>query len=302
MFPLLILLTSCDGCRPQLPSSTDPPPEQDTDRPDDSAEETGDSGPPPRCETEEIEPNDLPDSQQTIPMEAWACGSFDRAYDIDWFQFTTVESGWVEVSVEAAARGTSANPQFLLTGPDDSALALDAYLTTDPRVVFPSAAVGDYQITLNDTYLAGNEQYGWWMIASITKAPVVWDVSEVEPNDAMTTAEELAVNQTVFGYVGRAGDYDWYHIVTADEAATITFTVEAFAKGSLADLTLQLYEPDGTVIRVDRQGEIDYDRDPWFEQRVVGATEWYLQVQTADDRGSSFHWYTLNITSTPSGA
>ncbi len=305
---IFLLLSACNGCRscqPQLPDSPDEPQPQDTSEPPDdtgdSAIDTApvDSGPPARCAVEEVEPNDMMDQGQPLPMEEWACGTFGRTLDMDWLTFTSEQPGWIEVSVEAASRGSNANAQLQLVGDDGtSTLSLDGYLSTDPRVVFPSEVPGSWSIGLSETALDGGEDYEWFAMASLVKQPVTWSFQELEDNDAVARAQDFPLGETVFGRVSEPGDLDWYHIVTPEGEDTITFKVEAFAHGSVANLKLVLYKADGTtVVRTDYRGEIDYDPDPFFEQRVTGATEWYLLARTEDDRGSPYHWYTLSITS-----
>jgi hypothetical protein len=301
---LLAWLAACNGCQPQLPSGdedgridTSPPP----DTGDTAVEDTG---PPPMCELEEVEPNNSVEQVQALPMEVWACGHFDVAFDTEFFEFETIEPGWVEVTVEAAARGSSADAQVdvINTGTGDSVHVSGSYLSTDPRVVFPLDAPATFQAAVGESQYLSGEDYRWYLMASMVKRPVEWTVTETEANDSWDTANVFTMGDTVFGRLSAPDDFDWYKITTDEVPQTVTFNVVAYQQGSPANIILKLYRSDGTtLIRADRAGEIDYDPDPWFTQRSTDATEWYLLVRTEDDLGSPYHWYTLTISTTPIG-
>jgi hypothetical protein len=302
---LIALLGACSGCRPDFPdlpdgNSTVPPgTDTDTDTAPDSA--PIDSGPPARCDVEEVEPNDTPDAMQVLPMEQWACGGFSKYLDSDWLSVTPTQSGWVKIEVQAASRGSSADPQIQVFGDVDSALVGDGFLTTDPLLVFPAPDLETYRLALAETNLLYGDDYGWYILASLTKEPVSWDFVEAEPNDTWLEAQEFHLDETLFGTIGEAGDFDWYKITTpADGEVTLDFDVTAFTEGSAADLMLVLYDADGaTEIKRSYSGEISYDRDPLFQKKTIAAgSELYLLARTEDDKGSRFHWYTLSISAT----
>lgn len=304
----LVFLAGCNGCRPSIPPVENP----DTQDPTDSdTTETGDStvstdtGPelPPRCDFAEVEPNDQAAQAMSMPMEKWACGVMMPADpkhapfgDVDYFAFTTPEAGWVEVSVEAARRGSSADMQAIVYDADDSITVTDSYLSTDPLLRFPGSAAADYTVILGETSLAFGEDYDWYLLTSMIKAPVEWTFNETEPNDSFSEGNTFVPGDTVYGTIDHAGDFDWYHVVTPKEATTLVFTMNAFKAGSPVDGQVALYATDGTtLLHDDRRGQIEYDLDPWFEQRQTEANDWYVLVRNEQDKGSHFHWYTLSI-------
>ncbi|MDP2317423.1 MAG: hypothetical protein Q8P41_31350 [Pseudomonadota bacterium] len=303
MVLLLVLAGACNGCRPDFPNPPDTqPPEDDSAPPvDTSPDDSADSGPPPRCDFEEVEPNNSPDTSQTLPMELWACGDFSAYLDFDFFTITPNQTGWITIRAEAATRGSSANPQLVVEGGGEGAQVLDGYLTTDPLLVFPAPALEPYRITLAETNLLYGDDYEWFLLTSLSKEPVEWDAEEVEPNDQSDEAQVFPLDQTVFGHMDREGDFDWYKITTTYEGEqNLVFDVTAFIEGSAANLKLVLYDSDGvTELRTSSNGEISYDRDPYFQKKVTGIKDLYLLARTEDDRGSRFHWYTLSVTATP---
>lgn len=302
---LMLWLAACNGCSPKIPDAQDDPPPIDTSQPPDSGQESAiDTGPllPPRCHLLEQEPNDAIGQVWTIPMEEWVCGEMTDTKenaavdgDVDWMAFTTNQPGWVEIEVESAIRGANADMQFVLVDPwGGSVTVFDSYLTTDPLLRFPADDVGTFTITLSETsYLAGDE-YDWYLMASRIKAPIDWDAEEVEPNDSAAAAQEFTVGQRLFGRFDRTNDFDWFHVVTPADAPTIRFTVEAFALGAPVDAQIALYEADAsTLIRLDSNGEVDYDFDPWFEQKQTGSQEWYFSIRNQAASGGVYHWYTV---------
>lgn len=303
MVLLFVLLGACNGCRPQIPNPPDDEPKEDTSPPPDTATDTAppDTGPPARCDREEVEPNSPPDQVESLDMEKWACGEFLTYLDYDSFRISPTQTGWIKVQVDAASRGSSANVQLLIDGGGrESAQVLDGYLTTDPYLVFPADEGDTYTLTLGETNFLYGDDYTWYMLTSLSKEPIDWDLEEAEPNDVYIEAQPLGFGQTVFAEVTDASDLDWYKITTTGEGEqTLTFDVTAFKEGSAANMMLVLYDADGsTVLRTDYSGEVDYDRDPWFTKKVTGAQDLYLLARTEDGKGSRFHWYTLSITVT----
>ena len=298
---LLVLLGACNGCGPQLPNPTEDPRVDTSPPPDDSAPdtETAETGPPPRCDREETEPNSPPDGTEELDLELWACGEFLTYIDYDSFRVTPTQPGWLKIQVDAASRGSPANPQLIVSGGGESAELLDGYLTTDPLLVFPVDTLEPYTLTLGETNFLYGEDYSWFMLASLSKEPVEWDAEEAEPNNGFASAAPFTLGQTVLGAVSSASDLDWYKLTTASEGEqTLTFTVNAFKEGSAANLVLVLYASDGaTVLREETTGPIAYDRDPYFTTKITGVQDLYLLARTEDGRGSRFHWYTLTIES-----
>jgi hypothetical protein len=302
----LLFLSGCNGCRPSLPSNQDTE-QHDTHDTTDSQDSTPpeDTSPelPPHCDVMEVEPNDQLSQVVEIPTEKWVCGLMMPADpehaplgDVDFLHFATTEPGWVEVNLEAARRGSSADMQFVLYDDDDSITVTDSYLSTDPIIRFPTTEAGDYTVVLGESSFLFGDDYAWYLLASIVKPPVEWSFNEVEPNDTFGQATPFAPGETVYGTIERVGDFDWYHLVTPAEATTIRFTMNAFLYGSPMDGEIMLYDTDGTtLLRDDRQGEIEYDLDPWFEQKQTEAHDWYVLVRNEQERGSRFNWYTLTI-------
>jgi hypothetical protein len=290
------MFAACNACRPGLPPAPSDGRIDTSSPPEDTAESGVDSGPPPRCDVEEQEPNDSPDAAQALPMELWACGRYDRVGDSDWFHARAGQAGWIAVDVQAAARGSAADAQVQVV-PDVGmpAVVAGSYLSTDPRVVFPTDAPGAWSIGVTQATRVGASDVGWFARVSQVKAPVAWTDDEVEPDDSIDAAQAFPLGGVMFGRADAVGDRDWYVFTTPPDEQSWTFEVDAAQFGSLADTKLTLARADGTVLRVDHLGHIDYDPDPWFETRLAPNTTYAVMVRTESDAGGPFHWYTLSI-------
>lgn len=297
-----LLFVSCKGCTPELPPDQDedsPPPQDSADTQDSSPpvdSDTVDTAPPPLCELVEVEPNDYVDAEE-LPLKTYACGTFDSSTDQDWLHFAVDEEGWVKVEVQCASRGSSADPEMLISAnlEGDAVDVSNSYLTTDVELVFPNAA-DDYTFELTEVNGFSGEDYGWYTIAYETKAPLSWTRQEVEPNDDETAAEAYSFGDTVFGRISDSGDSDWFILDIPEGVDVATFQVDANKYGSPADINIRVEDAEGTEQWVDHGGEIDYDIDPWREWKLPAAGRYYLKVYQANqDKGSLFHWYTFHV-------
>jgi hypothetical protein len=337
----ILLLTACASCfdppgEEQPPLEEDPPPIVDTA--EDTGEDTGGTPLPTKCELEVTDDDDFGnDYSQPIllPMDTWACGTIDAANDVEYFNFTTNQPGWLKVDAQAEMRGSSADLFTLvsfLTG-DDAVTTTERPNSADPLTVFYAPEVGDYLVSLAEQSGGYGEAYGWWLVASMTKAPVDFDLTEQEPNDdrahAMTMAPRVQVDDdgnavdpgvstvTYYGTIGDGGDADWWIVEIPEGADMFLLDVDSFVYGAPTDIQLTLYWTDesGALDFFDEEGT-DQDgspQDPWGEYdiariRKTGAEDYparttfdRIAVRTTNwngSMGSMFHWYTLTLTVT----
>lgn len=315
-WPALALVSSCKGCQPEFPSSDDDPQKIDTSPPPD----TGDTAPvdtsaalPSRCDHIEVEPNDTLDTTETISMEDWWCGTFlgsSALGDPEFLTFTPTETGWLSVEVEAAARNSEADAQFMFYTEEDSILIYDSVTTSDPRIVVPMNSIIQYNVAIAETgYLTG-EAYTWAVLASATKPPVVWTFQETDSatstaanNDDKARANPFTLGETVYGTIEKTADKDWFHVVVPEGLQAVAFTVEAFGSGSPVDIELKIYDvATGAYKKGCYHGVVDYDLDPECELKVTAATEFHVQVDDEWNMASPFSWYTLTIVGVPAEA
>ncbi len=299
---LLLLLTACHACRPQLPSDNGGDNGGiDTALPDSGdTEETADTAPPlpNRCDQLEVEPNNALDVSKAFLMEKWLCGAFldgGSGGDTEFLNFTTTQQGWVSVTLEAASRGSNADAQFLLYSDESAVIAYDYVDSTDPRVVVPAAVVGTYGLVLGETGYLSGEGYDWAVMASLVKPPVDWTFQETEDNDDVELANPFTLGETVYGIMSPTADKDWYRLAVPDGLEAVVFQVEAFGSGSPVDARIDLYDIDGELKKTCYSAVIDYDLDPYCEIKQTEATEWTFKVTDEYDNGSAFSWYTLSV-------
>ncbi len=338
----ILLLAACASCF-ELPGEDSPDQVEDTPPIDtnlDSAD-TGDTGeaplPGPCTQPHEDDENFGNDYSQPIALQldAWACGTIDAANDVEYFTFTTLQSGWMKVDAQAELRGSSADLFTLvafLTG-DDAVTTTGRSLGSDPLTVFYAPTPGDYFVSLAESDAGYGDAYGWWMVASMTKAPVDFDLTETEPNDGREEAttlvpvEELDENGVpitpgvsvvkYYGTIGDGGDADWWIVNIPEGADLFLLDVDSFKLGAPTDIQLTLYWTDesGALDFFDEEGT-DEDgsvEDPWGEYdvakiRAQGAKDYptrtrfdQIAVRTTNwegSDGSMFHWYTLSLTMT----
>lgn len=304
MNPALLWMMACKSCVPDLPPPDDEETNSDSGDSADSGEtgdtadtgETGETGPPPLCEVEEIEPNEFT-SMQTVPTETYVCGIFNDAEDDDWFAFSQDEEGWMRVEVQAASRGSNANPRIDLyaVGQDDATHSTSSYLTSDVAIIFP-AEPDSYWVDLQETDKLYGEDYNYYFIASSTKPPVTWTGQESEPNDDFGAGNSFTFGDTIFGWISDPGDSDWYELDVPENVDYLVFTVSAYKYGSVADINLRLYQAEDDDVWLDYGGASDYDPDPFHEWKDPAAGHYSLKLyQSNQASGSMFHWYTLNI-------
>ena len=338
----ILLLAACASCFE--PPGDDPKnPEQDTHPPPDDTDtgDTGDTGEPPLpqpcAQPHEDDADFGNDYSQPIALalDSWACGTIDAANDVEYFTFTTLEPGWMKIDAQAQSRGSSADLFTLitfLTG-DDGVITSGRPLSSDPLTVFYAPIAGDYFVSLAESQGGHGDAYGWWLVASMTKSPVVYDLVEMEPNDSRSTATTLVpveeldetgvpVNPgvseiTYYGTIGDGGDADWWIIDLPEGADQFHLDVDSFVYGAPTDIHLTLYWTDDTGVLdfFDDEGtdEDGSSQDPWGKYDIAkiredGAADYptrtrfdQIAVRTTDwegTAGSMFHWYTLTLTMT----
>ncbi len=334
----LFLSLACASCFELPPSDDDnteeiPPPPDD----DDTAEDSGETseGPPELCGvTEQTDDTDRATDYDRIidlPLETYACGNFDASGDSEWFSFTTTEAGWVKFDVQAAARGSSADPMyqlFMLEGGDESTRTLGRELSSDPWNVWLAPVPGTYNVVMGESSNDFGDDYRWWVVASVTKSPVDYGTTEeavasaqgrssvdhdsfderlsltVRPADA----EESDYPKTrVLAHLAEIDEVDWWYIPIPEGATSLHIETDAWQYGSAADNQMDIYWDDDGVfgssddehIWTDNYGHGDHDHDPYAEictnlsEHTGIAVAVELDPAEQVTGGGMFHWYTI---------
>lgn len=342
--PWFLVLSACASCF-ELPGENEqpeesPPPAADSgeEAEGDTAEDTGELPLPDRCDQpHEDDENFGNDYSQPIvlPLDTWSCGTIDAVNDVEYFTFTTTEPGWMKIDAQAELRGSSANLYSLISflSGEDAVTTHGRSYGSDPLTVFFAPTAGDYLVTLAESSGGYGDAYGWWMVVSMSKAPVEFDLVESEPNDDRSLATAFAPEVQLDGEgeptdpgvaavsyyatIGDAGDADWWIVNLPEGADQFVLDVDSFVLGAPTDIQLTLYWTDdtGALDFFDEEGT-DQDgsvEDPWGEYdvatiRAQGAADYpertdfnQIAVRTTNwegTDGSMFHWYTLTLTTT----
>ncbi len=312
MLSLLILLLSCKGCAwcaIDITGSNDNNNEVDEGTSEASAtsSEVGfvDTGPPPPCDSPEVEPNNTFGQAQEIPMEAWACGVLSEDGGIDTLKFSTPgeEAGWLEVWGRAEAFGSDADLYLTLSDASETWKAdlISSPGSTDPKMVVPIPGGLTWYTTLSDAGYSFGDQHDWELLASMSsKAPLDWDREEGDDNSSIDNAELVTSGERIFGLMETGTDRDWYRVAVPEGRSTLTATIEAWNYGSPANTPLSYRDPcgdkptDATVT----SGATGADWDPVLVRNLSDAGEWYVLVKPDDNSagvGGELYWYVLTV-------
>lgn len=303
----MVVNAGCKACfTPTLPGPDIKDTHTDSGETGDTQEtaETGDTSPPvdttpePPCDVPEIEPHAY-SAPQELPLDQWACGYFEYNFDYEYFTVTTTQSDWVRFQIKASSIRSSADTTVLIVDSSDGsryANVTGGAETVDPFAVFPISEATEFRAVLGETYYGYGEDYTWEMMATITKPPVEWTATEVEPNDDETTAIALAEGDVMFAISDYTDDLDNFKISIPDERERyVKVTVVANAEGSPADMRVIAYEPDGTYRKAASSGASAYDRDPILEFTTDVAGDWIIELREDYSKGSPWYWYTLSV-------
>jgi hypothetical protein len=319
---MILWLMSCKGCGscwylPPLPVFDAPDPtETDTSEPDPDPEQddTGRELPPlSYCTVPEEEPNNEIDDAQVLPLEQWACGTFETAADSDYFSFDIDEASWIRVWVRASDLGSLANPRlFLLDAEsgDYSATVENGYLSEDIDVTVKLDKPRPMSIGLFEENLLFGEEYEWRMRVSVVKAPVEWNTEESEvsdpdaSNDAKADADAVADGDRVYGWVESPGRYDWFDLELGADKVDVVIETEAWRHRSPLDPELVVIDPNGDEIAREEDHDSYLNRDAKVRFTATEGGHYKIRVGSCCDdpdgvdgrRGGNAYWYVLAVT------
>lgn len=310
---LLAVLPLAQGCKscfaPSLPSPTVTKDDSDAGDTDAETGETGDSTPvdttpPPPCDVPEVESNNNPSEPQDLPLDQWACGTFETQVDPEFLTFSTTQADWVRLEVRAVSIGSEADVSLNLYEPDGDyeAAWYGSEYSSDPFIQFKTDEARDFTVMLSDAYYGYGEDWFWEIMATVTKAPVTWAAEEVEPNNYNTEPTEVTSGVTTYGVISSSSDLDWFKISVPDaDKHTLRVRVDAAGSGSPADLRAVVYDPSGSWAKTSLTGEDVYDRDPWMDVTTDMAGDWTILLREDYEHGSPIYWYTVVIELDPEG-
>lgn len=293
------LSAACSCGEPSLPPPPTTPPQETADT---ATEMTGDTAPPLPCEVPEVEPNDTVLEPTLLPTDYVGCGGFAFDGDFDNWSVEVLDSSWLSVSV-IADEGSVANVAIILSG-DESGIAAardDDEEDPDVHMVFP-AQPDTYSINVREEAAKSGERYTYEILASVAKEPLFIDadglvidwVDEVEPNDDIPLATPLRNGDAHLGATQQPFDIDWYRVAVPAGKHTLTFEIQAYAKGSAGNFQFVLFSEALEVLERKTGGQPPSRRDPFLRYDSDGDEVLYLQVSEEDNLGNPATWYLLD--------
>lgn len=306
MTPYLLLAVSawasaCACQDPPLPDDNDDDTDQETTG-DTSTTPTADTGPELPCDVPEVEPNDTLNEPTELPMDRVGCGGFDAEGDFDHWAFTFPEDGWLAVRVHAGDDGSLANVAVIVSGnATDVAAARDHNEDDEDVDILIPAPADTYTVNVREEEQKAGERYTYEILASVAKSPEFFDadgafidyVDEAEPNDDPATSPALRNGDAILGFSDVQFDVDYYSIAVPPGRHSLDFEVQAYAKGSVGDFVLTLFDSDLNELRTRTSGELGYELDPVLHWNADGDEVLYLQVRDQAGRGNAAMWYLL---------
>jgi murein DD-endopeptidase MepM/ murein hydrolase activator NlpD len=183
------------------------------------------------------------------------------------------------------------------------ALDLSPYAGQTVRIRFHFDTIDSYY----------NSYAGWWIDNfRITNEAPPSDCVDPIPNDAVTEAQPLPLNQPVSGQICPAGDVDFFRF-DGTAGQQVAFDVDAQSLGSALDPYLYLYDASGGLI-VGQDDEVPYEQiDPRLGYTLPQDGSYYLKIKAWNHPGAggSNFFYTLRavqdvqppqvVISTPNG-
>ena len=292
-WPLLVLVLGCQGKR----CGINLPPDSETDEPETGETGDTDSGQEQApCAVPEEEPNGSAMTANRLNLEEQGCGVFSEALDLDHWTFDFPSEGWVGILVDARRLASNADPGVLVTSDSGvSAQVGELAYGEDIHLVFPTSA-DRYQLILAELQPdQGGEDHRYEVLATWAKAPVSWNLNEVEPNETLSGSQVLSPGDRVFGWLDSSLDSDWYQVTVPAGKQTLVLDLNAWEFGSAGDFKIAVYDEDEQSVGTWLVGELGYEYDPYVTLTSSGDETFYFRIAELRDRSSMAYWYVLNV-------
>ena len=255
--------------------------------------------PPPPQETE---PNDIPDEAfVAVPLPQTVGGRIDPDDDVDWYRFSTVVSGLLQVGTQDPGAGDPVNTRIVLCS---ATQAQNGCSWVGPRTARNDDAEGRGLYS----YLELQVPAGEWFVAVESFGPDTGDYLVTmglgpfpgEPDDDWRQAGDLGFGVARFA-IDAPGDVDWY-AVTLGEAARLRFETRSRGTGRDVDTRLFVcdgFDPDGCAFldpgsNLGSNDDADgLDRYSRVDVEFPGGGVYYVVVEAFGDQSGD---YDLRIT------
>jgi len=211
--------------------------------------------------TQEIEPNDSPDTATLVVVGATTSGSNDPAGDTDFFKFVSVANRYYRIETFSLSPGSD-TVMVLYDSDKVTVLAEDDQSGEEEnasKILWASLRVDTFYIEIFQFFSSATGSYSF----------VIEDLGEVPEDDhgnsPDSSATELTVdNAPTAGANEIPGDVDFFSFTTQ---GGLFYDMETFDLGSGSDTLLALFSPDGqrTLFEDDQSGrEFNASRIIWM--------------------------------------
>jgi len=129
--------------------------------------------------------------------------------------------------------------------------------------------------------------------SSIPRAPVA-ATTESEPNDTVSSADTVALGDTVTAAMDPAGDVDWYVFNVATDTILV-LDVDASQLGSPVDSRLWLVAADGATVLSFSDDRDPLDLDSYIEYHITTPGRYYAVVDDFYGDGGAGYFYYLKV-------
>ena len=189
--------------------------------------------PLPAPVTTEDEPNNGFGDANVVSLGTTVTGDFYYKYDYDWFRVKAEKSGVLNVSVTQVPSGIDAH--IILYDANGNWLAGVTGSVGSPVSLYWDVTPDWYFIRLDDYYDQSTDDYKF--IVTLAEAD-----DENEPNNELSQAAELALENAVTGYFFPHYDYDWFKVKISTPGV---LNVSATNVPTYLDAHINLYDANG---------------------------------------------------------
>lgn len=113
---------------------------------------------------------------------------------------------------------------------------------------------------------------------------------EIEPNDRLVRATDLAINDTIRGFIETASDIDWYRVNNADTAVGM-LRLEALAAKKI-DLVVTVFnQEEEAMLQINAGGELEPEYLP--NLGILPRQVYYFKIENKSKSGNSAEFYSL---------
>ena len=248
------------------------------------------------CAIPEEEPNGSANQALILPLETKGCGTFVGDLDLDYWLIDFEHEGWLQVSVDARAIGSLADPGLLLSSDGGMSAHMDEALDDeDIRMIFPTGPDRFHAMVAELQAGQGGEGHDYEIMASWAKVPISYNRDESEPNDDSTNGQLLESGDRVLGWFDDSLDVDWFAVDLPAGKQTLEIDIDAWEVGSAGNFKVILYDESGTSLGTYLSGETGWEQDPLARISVPGNQRIVFRVAEEQDRSSAMCWYLLKL-------